>query len=83
MVAATLHAQILLPFPCVCYRNASEACRGAGIIANGRYATDLFNDHVFNEGDVSVPTGNVHFSLGSDTFLFLKALSVPSVSSTL
>ena len=45
--------------------------------------TDLFNGPILNGGDVRIPTGNVHFSLGSDTFLFMKALSVASVSSTL
>ena len=61
VVAATLRAQILLPFPCIFYRNASEAYGGAGIIANGRYTTDLFDEPILNEGDVSVPIGSVHF----------------------
>ena len=83
MVAATLHAQILFPSPCICHQNSSEAYGGAGTLANGRYTTDLFNEPILNEGGVSVPNGSVHFSLGISCFLFMKASSVSSVSYTL
>ena len=70
MVAATLHAQILLPFPCIRNRNASEAYGGAGTNPNGRYTTDLSNGPILNGGDVRIPKGNVHFPWEAILFYF-------------